>query len=158
MTEPGSLDPAAYFAQLPRVIIAAGALITNPTGQVLAVKPNYRPGWSLPGGVCEHGEPPHAGCAREVEEEVGLVITPGRLLVVHWLPPRGEQTDPNIGFVFDGGTVDGPDGIVLQVSELDDYAFIDPAELDGYMPPVIAARISAALAARAGYGPSYLHG
>ena len=114
MTEPGFLDPAAWFAQLARVVASAGALITDPAGRALVVKPNYRPGWSLPGGVCEHGEPPHLACAREVLEEVGLAITPARLLVVHWLPPEGERTDPNIAFIFDGGTVDGPDGIRLQ--------------------------------------------
>jgi 8-oxo-dGTP diphosphatase len=158
VTEPGFLDHATWFAGLPRVVIAAGALITDPAGQVLVVKPNYRPGWSLPGGVCEHGEPPHEGCAREVAEEVGLVITPGRLLVVHWLPPRGERTDPNIAFVFDGGTVDGPAGIRLQAEELDDFAFIDPAESAAWLRPEIAARVPAAVAARAGEGPSYLHG
>ncbi|HEX3488843.1 MAG TPA: NUDIX hydrolase [Streptosporangiaceae bacterium] len=159
MTEqPGFLDHATWFAQLPRVVVAAGALITDPAGQVLVVKPNYRPGWSLPGGVCEHGEPPHLGCAREVEEEVGLVITPGPLLVVHWLPPEDAQADPNLAFVFDGGTVDGPAGIRLQLEELDDFAFIDPGQSADYLRPRTAGRIQAALASRAGEGPVYLHG
>ncbi len=158
MTEPGFLDPAAWFAQLARVVASAGALITDPAGRVLVVKPNYRPGWSLPGGVCEHGEPPHLACAREVLEEVGLAITPARLLVVHWLPPEGERTDPNIAFIFDGGTVAGPDGIRLQHEELDDFAFIDPSESAHFMRPEIAARIPAAVAARTANGPAYLHG
>jgi 8-oxo-dGTP diphosphatase len=158
MTEPGFLDPAAWFAQLARVVASAGALITDPAGRALVVKPNYRPGWSLPGGVCEHGEPPHLACAREVLEEVGLAITPARLLVVHWLPPEGERTDPSIAFIFDGGAVDGPDGIRLQHEELDDFAFIDPPESAHFLRPEIAARIPAAVAARAANGPAYLHG
>lgn len=158
MTEPGFLDHAAWFAQLARVVASAGALITDPAGRALVVKPNYRPGWSLPGGVCEHGEPPHLACAREVLEEVGLAITPARLLVVHWLPPEAERTDPNIAFIFDGGTVDGPDGIRLQYEELDDFAFIDPPESARFLRPEIAARIPAAVAARAANGPAYLHG
>ena len=68
---------------------AAAALFTNPAGQVLLVKPNYRDHWSLPGGILEHGEPPHEGCRREVKEELGLDITPGRLLVVGWAGPDG---------------------------------------------------------------------
>jgi 8-oxo-dGTP diphosphatase len=158
MTEPGFLEPAAWFAQLARVVASAGALITDPAGRALVVKPNYRPGWSLPGGVCEHGEPPHLGCAREVLEETGLAIVPGRLLVVHWLPPEAERTDPNISFIFDGGTVDDPAAIRLQREELDDFAFIDPGESARYLRPEIAARIPAAVAARTGSGPSYLHG
>jgi 8-oxo-dGTP diphosphatase len=164
MTQPGFLEPADWFAQLARVVTSAGALITDPAGRVLVVKPNYRPGWSLPGGVCEHGEPPHLGCAREVLEEVGLTITPGRLLVVHWMPPGGtqdgriERTDPVIAFIFDGGTADDPAQIRLQHEELDDYAFVDPRDSDRYLRPEIAARIPAALAARTGEGPAYLHG
>lgn len=158
MTEPGFLDPAAWFAQLARVVVSAGALITDPAGRALVVKPNYRPGWSLPGGVCEHGEPPHLGSAREVLEETGLAITPGRLLVVHWLPPAAERTDPNIAFIFDGGTAQDPAQIRLQREELDDFAFIDPQDSDRYLRPEIAVRIPAAVAARTANGPSYLHG
>jgi len=158
MTEPGFLEPAAWFAQLARVVASAGALITDPAGRALIVKPNYREGWSLPGGVCEHGEPPHVTCAREIAEEVGLAISPGRLLVVHWLPPAGERTDPNIAFIFDGGTADGPAGIRLQHSELDDFAFVEPQETARYLRAEIAARIPAAVAARTANGPCYLHG
>lgn len=157
MTDPGYLEPAAWFARLPRVVASAAALITDPAGRTLVVKPNYRAGWSLPGGICEHGEPPHAACAREVLEEVGLAITVGRLLLVHWLAPEAERTDPNISFIFDGGAVPGPAGIRLQHEELDGYEFIDPARSARYLRAEIAERIPAALAARAAGGPAYLH-
>ena len=75
-------DTQAWYAGLATMYGAAAALITDPSGGVLLVKPNYRDHWSLPGGVLEHGEPPHRGCAREVAEEVGLQITVGPLLVV----------------------------------------------------------------------------
>ena len=36
--------------------------------------------WTLPGGGLDHGEDPRAGVRREVYEETGLTVTPGRLL------------------------------------------------------------------------------
>src|SRR5208282_4188597 len=80
-------DDAAWYARLPTMVGAAAALFTNPAGRVLLVKPNYRDHWSLPGGILDHGEPPHEGCRREVKEELGLDIVPGALLVIGWRPP-----------------------------------------------------------------------
>ncbi|HKB30855.1 MAG TPA: NUDIX domain-containing protein, partial [Streptosporangiaceae bacterium] len=73
-TGAGFLEPAEWFASLPTVYLAAGALITDPSGRVLLVKPNYRDHWAVPGGICEQGEPPHEACARELLEELGLPI------------------------------------------------------------------------------------
>jgi hypothetical protein len=52
-------------------------------------------------------------------------------------------------FLFDGGTLDGGSGIVLQRAELDDFRFTDQAELASYLPPHIEARVRAGLAGRA---------
>jgi len=155
MTSRQFSDHDSWFAQLPGVVLAAGALITNPAGRVLIVKPNYRDHWTLPGGVCEHGEPPHAGCAREVAEEVGLVLPVGALLAVDWSQPYGSDARPIMHFVFDGGTV--PDGtrIVVQAEELDAYQFADPGQLDRCAPRYVADRIAAALAGRAAGGTIY---
>jgi 8-oxo-dGTP diphosphatase len=148
-------DHDGWFAQLPGVVVAAGALITDLAGRVLIVKPNYRDHWTLPGGVCEHGEPPHAGCIREVAEETGLELPAGPLLAIDWSQPYGAAARPIMHFVFDGGTV--PDGtpIVVQAEELDGYRFADPAELDRYAPRYVADRIAAALAGRAAGGTVY---
>ena len=59
-------------------------------------------------------------------------------------------------FVFDGGTLAGPVGIMLQQEELDDYRFTDPAAVADYLPPFIAPRIPAALTARASGAATYL--
>ena len=75
-------EEASWYARLPTMFAAAAGLFTSADGRMLLVKPNYRNHWSLPGGILEHGEPPHEGCRREVKEELGLDITPGRLLVV----------------------------------------------------------------------------
>ena len=98
-------EEAAWYARLPTMFGAAAALFTGADGRVLLVKPNYRDHWSLPGGILEPGEPPHEGCRREVKEELGLDITPGRLLVVGWSGPHGVRPRPVVHFVFDGGTL-----------------------------------------------------
>ena len=71
------LDQEEWYEGLPGAVISAGALIINATGEPLLVKPNYRDYWSLPGGICEHGEAPHIGQRRPdgrvelLEAEIG---------------------------------------------------------------------------------------
>ncbi len=156
----GFIDHDTWFAQLPGVVLAAGALITDPAGLILLVKPNYRDHWTLPGGICEHGEPPHVGCAREVAEELGLPLPIGALLAIDWSQPYAEPARPIMHFVFDGGTIADGSGIVLQAEELDEFRFTEPDEVDGYLAPFGVRRVRAALAARATgaavYGPARL--
>jgi 8-oxo-dGTP pyrophosphatase MutT (NUDIX family) len=156
MTTSNFIDHDTWFARLPGVVVSAGGLITDPAGRILLVKPNYRDHWTLPGGICEYAEPPHVACAREVLEEIGLDLPIGPLLVIGWSAPDGDRPNPIMHFVFDGGTLAGPAGIVLQEEELDDYRFIDPAGVAAFLPPFIAPRISAALTARASGAAIYL--
>jgi 8-oxo-dGTP diphosphatase len=140
-------DDDDWFAGLPGVVIAAGALITDQAGRPLLVKPNYRDHWTLPGGVCEHGEPPDAGCAREVAEELGLSIEVGRLLALDWMQLYGRQARASMHFVFDGGVLADDRGIVLQREELDDCVFTEVADLPRFLPPHSLPRVSGALRA-----------
>lgn len=156
MTSVNFTDHDTWFASLPGVVVSAAALITDPAGRVLLVKPNYRDHWSLPGGICELGEPPHAACVREVAEETGLDGRPGGLLAIDWAQPFGPEVRPIMAFVFDGGTIDDGGGIVLQQEELDDWRLVSPAEMSGYMAPAGTRRLRAALAARASGAAVYL--
>ena len=47
-------------------VMAAAALIQNDLGALLIVKPNYRDGWLLPGGMVELNESPKRACQREI--------------------------------------------------------------------------------------------
>lgn len=156
MTGGNLLDAQEWFASLPTVYVAAGALITDPGGRVLLVKPNYRDHWSLPGGICEHGEPPHEGCIRELTEELGLAIPVGPLLVVAWSAPEGDRPKPIMHFIFDGGTLPDGDGIKLQYEELDEFRFVDPGAVTSYVPPFMVPRVAGALTARTAGTPVYL--
>jgi ADP-ribose pyrophosphatase YjhB (NUDIX family) len=146
------VEPVTWHASLPGVVATAGALIHDPAGNVLVVKPNYRDHWSLPGGICEFGEAPHAGCAREVAEEIGLSLPVGRLLSIDWRlpsPDYGPTARPVVYFIFDCGTLPGMSGIRLQADELDDCMFAGHEALAGLLPSVVLPRVQAAIAARA---------
>jgi len=149
-------EEASWYARLPTLFAAAAALFASADGRVLLVKPNYRNHWSLPGGILEHGEPPHEGCRREIGEELGLDITPGRLLVLGWAGLDGKRPRPVMHFVFDGGTLAADTPIRLQAEELDDYRFVEVSQLDDYLPALISARVAAAIRAREGDGAAYL--
>jgi 8-oxo-dGTP diphosphatase len=153
---PSDAEEAAWYARLPTMFAAAAALFTEPAGRVLLVKPNYREHWSLPGGILEHGEPPHEACRREVREEIGLDIAPGRLLVLGWTGPDRVRPRAVVHFVFDGGALAADVPIRLQEDELDDYRFVEVADLDAYLPPVISARVAAAVRGRGTGTTAYL--
>lgn len=150
------LDPDEYFRRLPVLGASAGHLVTDPRGRVLLVKPNYREGWSFPGGVVEHDEPPDRAAVRESLEEIGLDLPGDRLLVVSWLPSRGRNPRPMVRFIFDGGVLADPGRIVLQADELDDFAFLAPDEAHRRLHPQAAYVLPAALEARAAGAVRYL--
>lgn len=55
----------------PTAMGVAGALF-DPEGRVLLVRHRYKPGWYLPGGGVNRGEPPAIAVLRELAEEAGL--------------------------------------------------------------------------------------
>ena len=60
---------------LPAIPASAGALIFDRNGRLLIMKPTYKSGWTIPGGVMEaDGESPWEACQREVREECGLHV------------------------------------------------------------------------------------
>lgn len=153
------MDEQDWYASLATMYGSAAALITDtdgPSARVLLVKPNYREGWSLPGGILEDGEPPHAGCFREVEEEIGLARETGRLLAVAWTAPEGDRPRPIVSFIFDGGVLADPATIRLQKEELDDWRFVAPADFAEYLPSFLIRRTRAAVTARTAGGAVYV--
>ena len=64
------------------VIPCVGAIITDSLGRLLLIRRGHEPGaglWSLPGGRVESGETDAAALVREMREECGLDVVPGRL-------------------------------------------------------------------------------
>jgi ADP-ribose pyrophosphatase YjhB (NUDIX family) len=60
-----------------------GAIITDDTGRLLLIQRGHEPEagrWSLPGGRVRPGESDPQAVVREVHEETGLWVEPGRLV------------------------------------------------------------------------------
>jgi 8-oxo-dGTP diphosphatase len=75
--------------ELPAIPVSAGALIFDRAGGLLIVKPTYKSGWTIPGGVMEaDGETPWQACRREVREETGIEVRKGRLACMDFRRPR----------------------------------------------------------------------
>jgi len=131
MDELAAQEPAAQSAEdpgyePPAVPASAGALIFDRRGRLLIVKPTYKSGWTIPGGVMEaDGETPWQACQREVREESGLTVTSGRLVCVDFRPPKPGRPG-GIRFLFDCGAVGEADlaGITLQADELSEYRLL----------------------------------
>jgi ADP-ribose pyrophosphatase YjhB (NUDIX family) len=121
---------AAEEHQLPAVPASAGALIFDRQGRLLILKPTYKSGWTIPGGVMESdGETPWQACRREVLEECGLEVSSGRLVCVDFRPPRAGNPG-GIRFLFDcGGLTDSAlRGIAVQPDEIAEHRLVAVAE------------------------------
>jgi 8-oxo-dGTP diphosphatase len=133
---------------LPAVPASAGALIFDGTGRLLILKPTYKTGWTIPGGVMEaDGETPWDACRREVREECGLELHGGRLACVDFRPSRPERPDRpdrperagGIRFLFDCGVFDDAElaAITVQPTEIAEHRLVPlDAALDLLRSPI----------------------
>ena len=155
VSEPGGFR-ALLNSFLPRKRAISQMLIRDTTERVLLCQLTYKQDWDLPGGVVEVGESPHLAVGREVEEELGLSLDPGALLLTDWLPPWGGWDDA-LCLVFDGGTHDPEvaDAIVKQEREIRAAAFCTMDEVWDRAADFTARRVEAALANLKTPGPTY---
>jgi 8-oxo-dGTP diphosphatase len=118
------------------------------------VKPTYKDGWDIPGGYVEPDESPAQACAREVTEELGLTVKPGRLLVVDWAPHPAEGD--KMLFIFDGGIraddapLPTPDG-----NEIAEARYWPPEAFESLAPSRLARRLHLAVTATVTGTPVY---
>ncbi|MBQ0887986.1 NUDIX hydrolase [Streptomyces sp. RM72] len=140
-------DYATYIAGLPRVLAGAAAVFRDAGGRVLLVEPNYRAGWTLPGGTVESdaGETPRQGAWRETLEEIGLDARIGRLLAVDWASGAGRP--PIVAYLYDGGVLSEDDlkAIRLQEEELLSWRLVPRGELGDHLLGSLHGRVLAAL-------------
>ncbi len=123
MTSDGEAGPDSVTQEttaLPGIPVSAGALIFDRAGRLLILKPTYKSGWTIPGGVMEaDGESPWEACRREVREETGIDVARGRLAAMDFRRPRPGRPG-GIRFLFDCGQVSDKAlaGLVLQPEEI----------------------------------------
>jgi 8-oxo-dGTP diphosphatase len=107
----------------PGIPVSAGALVFDRAGRLLILKPTYKSGWTIPGGVMEaDGETPWDACRREVREECGIEVRRGRLACMDFRRPRPGRPG-GIRFLFDCGRADNQAlaDLVLQPEEISEY-------------------------------------
>ena len=136
---------------IPAIPASAGALIFDRKGRLLILKPTYKSGWTIPGGVMEaDGETPWEACQREVREECGIEVHAGRLACVDFRRPR-PGSPGGVRFLFDCGTLDDASlgGVVLQASEISEHRLVPMAEALNLLRKPIRRRVKAACRAKA---------
>ena len=119
---------------------------TGGDDRVLLCQLTYKNDWDLPGGVVEVGESPQLAVVREVQEELGLTVDAGALVLTDWLPPWGGWDDA-VCLVFDGGLHDEAivDSIVRQRREIRDAQFCTLDQAHDLCADFTARRLVAAL-------------
>ena len=134
-------------SDVPRIPASAGALIFDKAGRLLILKPNYKAGWTIPGGQIEEtGESPWQGCRRETFEECGLTIKRGRLACVDFLRPRPGRPG-GVRFLFDCGQFGNKRlaAISIDRTEIDEHCFVEPAEAATRLSGPVRRRVLAAM-------------
>ncbi|WNV86645.1 NUDIX hydrolase [Umezawaea sp. Da 62-37] len=142
------LPPTQYYATLPKQIAGAGVIFRDAHDRVLIVETTYgAKTWEIPGGALEEGESPLAGARREVREELGLDLQPGRLLAVDWVPPRPDGRPALTNHLFDGGVLDEKQVASLRLAdgELTRFTFATRDETAALLRPHLARRVAVCL-------------
>jgi 8-oxo-dGTP diphosphatase len=131
---------------IPRIPASAGAMIRDSAGRLLILKPNYKGGWTIPGGQLEEtGESPWEACRRETFEECGLHVIRARLACVDFLRPRPGRPG-GLRFLFDCGSLPDEElsAISIQISEIDEHRFLDLDEAAKLLSGPVRRRVLAA--------------
>jgi ADP-ribose pyrophosphatase YjhB (NUDIX family) len=76
---PGPLRHLLIRVIAPTFTVGAVVVFRRDDGSLLLVKQRHTGAWALPGGLLQRGEDAAEGAAREVAEEVGIVVDPALL-------------------------------------------------------------------------------
>ena len=150
-------SPDGPTPAIPAIPASAGALIFDRAGLLLILKPTYKSGWTIPGGVMEaDGETPWEACQREVREECGIDVRRGQLVCMDFRRPRPGKPG-GIRFLFHCGAIadESLAAIVLQPEEISEYRLAALPEALPLLRQPIRLRVQAATSAR---GLVYLEG
>lgn len=126
-------------AGLPTKRVITQGLIRSTAGRLLLCELTYKREWDLPGGVVDLGESPAQALAREIQEELGVVLANNGLLLVNWLPPWRGWDDACL-FVFDLGEHDESlaASMVLESREIAAVRWCTTAEAEPHIPPYLS--------------------
>lgn len=131
-----------FYSHLPKKRCASGALFFNKQGEILIVKPAYKFGWSIPGGIIEDGESPVGSLRREVHEELGLKIENFSFGILEYKGQDGHSTE-SFQFLFNGGVLSEKQisEIKLPMEELKEFKFVSALEAKELLAPKLSRRV-----------------
>jgi len=144
------MDATQETVPLPGIPVSAGALIYDHGRRLLILKPTYKSGWTIPGGVMEaDGESPWEACQREVREETGLEVSRGRLAAMDFRRPR-EGRPGGVRFLFDCGQLsdEALAGLKLQPEEISESRLTPLPDALALLRGPIRRRVRAAIKGR----------
>ncbi len=130
-------DSWHYPDDLPRHSVSAGAVVIREDGRMLAIKRADNGEWVLPGGIVELDEDPRDTVRREVLEETGVTVEPGRLTGVYKNMRLGV-----VSLVFRCRPLSGTAQPTTEVAEV---AWLDSAQVTRRMTEAFAMRLIDAL-------------
>lgn len=124
---------------------ASGAFIFNEKNQLLILKPSYKDGWNLPGGVTDEFESPYQTIIRECKEEVNLDVKIKDLVLIDYsLKTIDDFEHDYIEFYFTV-SVENLSDIQIDNEEILDYKFVDINQAQKYLAPNYYTRLQAFL-------------
>lgn len=126
------LPEKQWLTMQPKKLVGAKVVIKSADGNVLLVKPTYKPTWQLPGGVVEASESPRAAAVREVCEEIGLVCEEAEMKIIDII----FRPDQDVLFVMyeHVGAHDEAAELQVQASELEAYEWVAPDKVVQRLP------------------------
>jgi ADP-ribose pyrophosphatase YjhB (NUDIX family) len=112
---------------MPKVSIAACAVIEDAAGGILVVKHSYRrQPWGLPGGFVRRGEQPAAALRRELREELGVKAIIGPLLFA-----ETDELSRHLTLYYQACIAGS---LSLDGAELEGYRYVSVRELPALFP------------------------
>jgi len=117
---------SSAFQDIPLIPASAGAMIFDRSRRLLILKPTYKSGWTIPGGMVDaDGESPWEACRREVAEETGLTVETAHLSAVDFRRPRPGRVG-GVRFLFDCGILPNADiaGVIVQPEEVEAFRVV----------------------------------
>ena len=114
---------ASFF--MSKTIRIAAALLIEPNGQTLLVRKRGTQAFMQPGGKIDAGEQPAEALARELHEELGLIIEPTDAVYLgHFSAPAANEPGYTVEAELFQVTIDEP---VSPAAEIEEVRWIDPA-------------------------------
>lgn len=125
-----------WRSRQPKKLVGAKIVLRSTNGNILLVKPTYKPTWQLPGGVVEAGESPLAAAVREIREETGLVCDRANARLTEVIARTSEDT---LLIMYEyTKTIDEAQELAIQLEELEAYEWVAPGKVAERLPKYYA--------------------